>query len=723
MKQIIRKGTREIIVDQVPDPLVSPHSVLIRPVFSLISSGTETASIHNDAVLKEVAENPSYIRKVWEVSQQNGPIRTAREVLAKLSQEYSVLGYAGAGIVADKHPTITDLKPGDRVAYGGEGTGHGETVQTGRNLTVQIPENVSFEQACFATLGSIALNAVRISQCGVGDHVAVIGLGIVGQLISQFARLQGAVVAGIDLKSDRIELARKLGAQHSLPAGSAVDAVSAITNARGADCVFIAAAAKSDAPCRQAIQMCRDRGRIVVVGAVNMSFPWDEMYIKEIQLLMSRAYGPGSYDADYERRGRDYPLSYVRWTENRNMEEVLRLISTGQLRVDPLVTHRFDLDDGPKAYQTIMDPQSSSLAVLLKYSAAAQPVPIFQSRRRVDLITTPSSAKVTGVSLVGAGNIARWMHLPALNKISGVKLRAVYSTSGVRSKGYASRFGADFCTTDYDEILNDARTDLVLIASRNNQHAPQALAALRAGKHVFVEKPMALTMDECRDLETAVHQSGKQLTIGFNRRFAPYYLPFKKHLRGRAAPAVVNCRVNSPGISGNYWMADPEIGGAILGEACHFVDLMRWILESNPVSISAYTLPTGKKAPIGENNLVASFLFEDGSIGNLTYSTVGSRTSGGERVEIFLDGLGISSEDFKELTTKAKARSRSKAMFANKGYYEQLQSFIRSIENGNLPEVTVRDGTWATLICVRMLESAKSRSTVSLDLTKELYAS
>ncbi len=722
MKQIIRKGTREIIVDEVPDPEVSPHSVLVRPVFSLISSGTETASIHQDAVVKEVAENPSYIRKVLDVSKQNGPIRTAREVFAKLRTEYAVLGYAGAGILADKHDTVPDFEIGDRVAYGGEGTGHGEIVQTGRNLAVRIPENVPFDQACFATLGSIALNAIRISECGVGDHIAVIGLGLVGQLISQLARLQGAVVTGIDLKSDRIALAKQLGAQRAVTADSAASALSAITNGRGADCVFIAAAAKSDAPCRQAIQICRDRGRIVVVGAVEMNFPWNDMYLKEIQLLMSRAYGPGSYDAEYERRGRDYPLSYVRWTENRNMEEVLRLLSTGQLRVDPLVTHRFDLQDGPKAYETIMNPSSGSLAVLLKYPVAAEAAPIFEPRRRVEVTAKPSDGREIRVALVGAGNIARWMHIPALKKTSGVRLRAVYSASGVRSKGYATRFGAEFCTTDYDEILNDPQIDMVLIATRNHLHARQALAALRAGKHVFVEKPMALTIEECRELEAAVEESGKHLTIGFNRRFAPYYYPLRKHLKGRSSPGVISCRVNSPGISGTYWMADPAIGGAVLGEACHFVDLMRWILESDPVSICAYTLPTGKKEPIGENNLVASFVFEDGSIGNLTYCTVGSSTSGGERVEVFLDGLGISTEDFREIVIKGKVRNRSKAMFADKGYNEQMRSFIQSIETGKSPEVTVRDGTWATIGCLKMLESAREQSAVSIDLAKELYA-
>ena len=710
MKQIIRKGTREIIVDEVPDPIVSPHSVLIRPVFSLISSGTETASIHQEAVLKEVADNPSHIRKVWEVSKVNGPVRTAREVYAKLTTEYAVLGYAGAGVVAETHPTVTDLEPGDPVAYGGEGTGHGETVQTGRNLVARVPESVPFEDACFATLGSIAMNAVRISQCGLGDTVAVIGLGLVGQLIAQLARLQGAVVAGIDLKSNRIAMARELGAQHAFTADTAADAVSAITNGRGVDCVIIAAAAKSSGPCRQAIQICRDRGRIVVVGAVDMSFPWNDMYMKEIQLFMSRAYGPGSYDADYEKRGRDYPVSYVRWTENRNMSEVLRLLSTGQLRVEPLVTHRFALEEGPQAYQTIMDPASGSLAVLLKYPTAPDRAPAFMPRRRIDIASPASGANELGVALVGAGNIARWMHLPALKKVSGVKLRAVYSASGARSKGYGSRFGADFCTTDYDEVLNDPQTHAVLILSRNNDHAPQALAALRAGKHVFVEKPMALTEAECADLERAVEETGKVLTVGFNRRFVGFYQKFREQLLRRSGPAVLNCRVNSPGISGNYWMADPSIGGAILGEACHFVDTMCWILNAEIESVSAFSLPTNVKDPIGENNLAATFLFSDGSIGNLTYCTVGSKTSGGERLEAFASGVGVRTEDFKSLTIAKGIRHDKKLLWPEKGYQAQMNDFFEAVRNSRQPAVTVYDGTRATVGCLRMLEAARTRA-------------
>jgi predicted dehydrogenase len=722
MKQVLRKGLKDIVVEETPDPVVTPHHLLVRPLYSLISSGTETASIHQDGVLKEVADNPSHLRKILEVMKTAGPVRTIAEVRAKLS-EYAVLGYSGAGVVVDKHPTVTDIGIGDRVAYGGEGTGHAETILASRNLVVKVPDAVPFELGCFTTLGSIALNAVRTANVGVGDVVGVIGLGLVGQLVAQLVRLQGGVVIALDLKSDRVELAQKLGADYGLIGGSAAsDQVRALTSGRGADCVIIAAASKSSAPCQQALQLCRDRGRIVVVGAVEMSFPWNEMYLKEIQLFMSRAYGPGSYDEAYEKQARDYPISYVRWTENRNMEEFMRLVALRRVQLQPLVTHQFALEEAAAAYQTILDPSSNSLAVLLRYPAAetADPISAFRPRRKVEVARRAAGQSELRVALVGAGNLARWAHLPNLKKIPNITLQAVCSTSGARGKSYARRFGAAYCCSDYEEVLRDPEIDVVMILSRNQYHASQALAALRAGKHVFLEKPMALTDEECRALCHAVATTGKQLTVGFNRRFAPFYREQKQSLARRTGPAIVNCRINSPGISGSYWMADPATGGAILGEACHFVDLMYWLLESEPVCVSAYSLPTGKQEPVGENNIVASFRFADGSIGNLTYCTVGSKTSAGERVEVFAEGVGAVVEDFKHLKVQTNLRRTRSRLWAEKGYQAQLESFVNSIRRGESPEIDARDGARATIACLRMLESARVGAQCAIDLESAL---
>jgi predicted dehydrogenase len=714
MKQVLRKGLKEIVVDEVPDPLLIPHHILVRPHYSLISSGTETASIHNESIVKAVADNPSHLTTVWKAMLSQGPLRALREVQAKF-KEYGVLGYSGAGVVVDKHPTVTDLEIGDRVAYGGEGTGHGETILAGRNLVVNIPDEVPFEEACFATLGSIALNAVRIAEISLGDRVAVIGLGLLGQLVAQLVRLQGGVVMGIDLRPERIALAKQLGIEASADPNSAAAVASAFTDGRGLDCVMIAAAAKSAGPCEQAVAICRDRGRIVDVGAVELSFPWSTMYQKELKLLMARAYGPGSYDPQYEKQGQDYPFAYVRWTENRNMEDFLRLVGRGQVSVQQLVTHRFALEEAPNAYQTIMDPASGSLAVLLRYPASElENQPTFTPKRKVLVNSRAEARGEIAVGLIGAGNLARWVHLPVLKEISGVRLRAVCSAQPARSKGYAMRFGSDYCCTDYNEILADPQIQAVVIVTRNRYHGQQALEALRAGKDVFVEKPMVLTEQECAELFQEVSDTGRQLTVGFNRRFVPFYQEIRRELAKRTGPAVLNCRINSPGISGNYWMADPKEGGAILGEACHFTDLMYWLLDSEPVNVSAYSLPPGKDV-VGENNLVASFRFADGSIGNLTYCTVGSATSAGERVEAFAPGLGASSENFRRLVVqKNLVRTRS-LWFADKGYREQMESFFSRLRQGVPPEITVADGARATICCLRMLSSARELIPFTID--------
>lgn len=718
MKQVIRKGLKEIIVDDVPAPALVPHHLIVQTVYSLISSGTETASIHREGILRAVSNNRSQLRKVWEIMKAQGPRRTLAEVKARFN-EYAVLGYSGAGMVVDKHRTVSGIEIGDRVAYGGEGTGHSEYTLVGRNLAARIPPTVPYEHACFATLGSIALHAVRIAEVGIGDRVAIVGLGLVGQLTAQLVRIQGGIPIGIDVKPERLELARRLGAEKVLLAdGETRESVETLTNGLGVDSVVVAAASRSTKPGHQALEMLRDRGRMVIVGNVTLSFPWHEMYRKEIQLFMARAYGAGSYDPAYEKLGQDYPISYVRWTEQRNMEEFLRLVARGLVQLQPLITHEIPLEEAPKAYQTIMDPSAKSLAVVLRYptSAPSHSSTLVEPRRKVELRSPCEVQGKLRVGLIGVGSHARWVHLPNLKKIPCAYLQAVHSSSGARGKNLALRFGAQYCCSDYEEILQDPEIDVVVITSYNQHHSSQALAALRAGKHVFLEKPMALTEEECRSLWHAVGETGKQLTVGFNRRFAPSYVQLKQQIAHRTGPAVLNCRINSPGISSSYWMADPRIGGAILGEACHFVDLMYWLLEEEPISVSAYCLPTGKQEPIGENNLVASFLFADGSVGNLTYCTIGSKTSAGERMEFLAPGMRAVSEDFRRLMIYTGVRRTQRWWFPEKGHAAQLQSFFERIQACQSPEVTARDGARATIACLRMLESAKTLARCSIDL-------
>ena len=712
MKQVVRRGLKEIIVDEVPDPMVTNNHVLVRPYYSLISSGTETADIHKEGILKEVAENPSHLRKVYDVMRKTSPVSTIREVAAKFS-DYAVLGYSGAGVIVDKDPAVTDLAIGQKVAYGGEGTGHGELLRISRNLAARIPDQVIYQHAAFATLGAIAMNAVRQADIQVGDTVTVIGLGLVGQLISQIASRQGGVVVAVDLQESRVELAKEAGAEFGIISHNAIDAeINTLTDGRGTDVVIVAAASNSPAPVRTAVKICRDRGRLVIVGITPLELPFAEMYQKELKLFMARAYGPGSYDPNYEEKGHDYPLAFVRWTEKRNMEEFLRLVAVGKIDVARLISHEFPLDDAAVAYDTIMDSSVSSLAVLLRYpivDSTDSPFDI-KPKRKIEIPSSqaaPTNGKLR-FALVGAGNLARWEHLPAIGRIPKASLRAVVSGRGAKAKAYGIRFKAEYVTSDFQDILNDKDVDVVLIASRHREHAEQVTASLKAGKHVFVEKPMAISLEECTEILSAVASSRKHLTVAFNRRFAPFYMEMKSYLHTRLSPAVINISMVAPYMSGDFWGASADEGGPIIGEAVHMVDLMRFLLDADPVSISAYSLPTGKSDPVGESNLVACFKFADGSIGNLTYTTLGSDSSAGESVEVLAPGLRVRSENFKTLVVnKGAGQKKRSKIWAAKGYDLQMSSFVEKILEGAAPDVTAEDGAKAFLGCYLMLRSAE----------------
>ncbi len=708
MKQVLRKGLREIVVEEVADPSVTRNHVLVRPAYSLISAGTETAAIHTDPVIKEVAENPGQLATLWNVLWKTDPASTYNEVRAKF-QELAVLGYSGAGTIVEVGDGVEDLVVGQRVAYGGEGTGHGETLLIGRNLAARIPDRVDLREASFTTLGAIAMNAVRLADIRLGDTVAVIGLGIVGQLVAQLVRCSGGVPIVVDIDASRVQTAIELsGAEGVVASSSSVDEVVAKTGGLGADRVIVAAAAKTPSPLLDGIRIARDRGRIILVGACPVDLPRDEMYAKELSLRVSRAYGPGSYDPEYEAKGRDYPLPYVRWTEHRNMEEFLRLLGSGSVRVASLISHEFDLAEAPQAYNTILEKESASLAIVLKYPSArdTDPVASFSPSRKVHV--GPGFAQKDGISvaLVGAGNLAKWAHLPAIGGITGVSLRAVCSNSGARGKSYANRFKADYATSDYDELLADAEIDAVIVATRHSEHASQVEKALLAGKHVLVEKPMAISYEECSRINTAAAESGRQVMVGFNRRFAPFYCRMKNALLDKAAPLVMSMRVSSPGIE-KGWAADAEQGGVILGEGCHFMDLMYWFANSEPVSVFANGL--------GEHSITGVVHFLNGSIGSFVYSVAGSPVSGGERVEIFGPGVMLETEDFKSLSVKGRKITKSAKLFAAKGYKEQLSSFVESIQQGRPTVVNEADGTRATLMCLALLESRKTGKPVFLD--------
>lgn len=710
MKQVLRKGFTKVVVEDIPAPRPTSGKVIIQTAFSLISPGTEMADLHPDGVIKEAAANPSHFSKIFEVAKKTGPVAAFRELRAKFS-DYSVIGYSGSGTIIDVGPGISDLKIGQRVAYGGEGTGHGEFVSVGRNLVARIPDSVSLEQATFSTLGSIALNAIRLGKVGIGDHVAVIGLGLVGQLIAQLATASGAVCTVIDILSDRIDLAKRLGAAFAiLPSSDLNASVDSITSGRGFDRVFIAAATESPLPLRQAISISRERGSLILVGDCPIDVSRDEMYAKELRLIVSRAYGPGSYDKHYENDGIDYPFSLVRWTENRNMEEVLRLIGAGRLRVDDLITHRFKVDDAESAYRAIIDKSIKSLAIILEYSPRGSDTIVSRKVNTTycDEQNLPGNQSETGlgVAVFGAGNLAKWAHLPAIIKTKKTNLIAIGSNNGARAMSYAKRFRALYATTDEDTILNDPSVNSVIISTRNSDHARLALKSLDAGKHVLVEKPMAIKIEDCRLIEDAVNRNGKKLCVGFNRRFAPSYRKMKETMRRFRGPFLITATIASPGID-KTWAVEESEGGVFLSEACHFIDLFYWLIGSEPTKV--YATSSDNK------NIIGVLEFEDGSRASLLYTTFGSSKSVGEQLEVFSADARLYARNFKEFSVVGAGAGKYSTWFPQKGYNKQFEAFIDYTKGLRSECATAKDGTRATLGCLLMLRSAQLAKELPFD--------
>ena len=713
MKQVLRKGFSEVVVEEIPAPGIRHGCILVAPEHSLISSGTESADLHTDGIFREVLERPSQLKALVSVAASYGVVPTIREAVGKFKDRV-VIGYSGAGVVIEKDPALDAFTVGDRVAYGGQGSGHGEIVCIPKNLAVRLPDGQSSRDGAFATLGAIAMNGTRAAEIQIGDSVAVIGLGLVGQLVAQLARVGGGRTIGIDLMKNRVDLAGKLGLQTALVArgGNEAESVRALPGGRGVDCAIVCAKSNSSAPLEQAVQMLRDRGRLVIVGAVPLNFPWGPMYAKEIRVTMARAYGPGSYDEDYEIRGIDYPMAYVRWTENRNMGEFLQLTAEGRVHVQPLVTHEFELDRAPDAYRQIIDEPNQTLAVLLRYENAGKAMRPDITRRTVVLPQSKQTGTL-GVALIGASNIARWAHIPSIRGNAATYLRAVCASRGATAKGYADRFSAAIATTDIDQVLKDPEVNVVLITTRHSQHAGTIMKSLLAQKHVFVEKPMAVTEADCKEIIEAEAKSGQTLCVGFNRRYAPVYRRTRQLLKERPEPVLMTMSMNASWVNANSWIhSEEEGGGAIVGEAVHFFDMFCWLTEEEPISISASALEGQLPPSVTKNNMVVTVRLSRGSIGCLIYTTQGYKGGVQERLEVRAGGRTIVAEDLKRLTVQGKPLSGIHRITPDRGYRELFDDFIASLTTNRPSPVPAADGARATMLALKALESIERRQAV-----------
>ena len=646
MKQILQSlkdGTTTIT--EVPTPKVSAGSILIETHRSLVSAGTERMLVDfgRASLLDKARQQPEKVRMVIEKARVDGIGPTIEAVRSKLDQPVE-LGYCCAGRVLEVGQGVCGFEPGDRVASNGK---HAEIVNVPKHLCAKIPDGVSDDAATFTVLAAIGLQGIRLVKPTIGECVVVTGLGLIGLLTVQLLHAHGCRVLGIDVDPERLQLAEAFGATcvNSLSEDPVVAAMS-FSRGRGVDAVLITASTSSSEPVHQAALMSRKRGRIVLVGVAGLELSRADFYEKELTFQVSCSYGPGRYDPAYEEAGQDYPIGFVRWTEQRNLEAVLDLMANGQLDVAPLVSHRFTLPHAEQAY-ALLASQQPSLGIMLEYPVSERAVVDSRSRmvRTVALAAPESAANGTSVAFLGAGNYAGRVLMSAF-KSAGARLHTVVSSGGVSATHFGQKYGFASASTDADEMLADPAVDTIVVATRHDMHAHQVLSALESGKHVFCEKPLCLTLDELAAIEVATARwPDRWLMVGFNRRFAPQVLKMKSLLRKVAGPKSFVLTVNAGEIPSEHWTQDPQIGGGrILGEACHFIDLLRF-LAGAPITAHQRT---DMDAPT-EDTVTLQFEFADGSIGTVHYFSNGSKAFPKERVEVFAAGRVLQLDNFRRL--------------------------------------------------------------------------
>jgi predicted dehydrogenase/threonine dehydrogenase-like Zn-dependent dehydrogenase len=727
MKGVYRRGDGRVVVEEVPAPAARAGAVVVRVAWSLISSGTESHSVGSAdraaaaaGAAARVARAGTLARKVLRKLAHEGVGATLEAVRRNVAPgaALSGLGYSAAGRVVEVGEGVDDLAAGDLVACAGAAhASHQELICVPRNLVARVPDGVAARDACFATLGGIALHAVRQADVRLGETVLVIGLGLVGQLVAQVARAAGCRTIGTDLVGERVRLARELGCDAAVEAGGELARqVGEFTGGLGADAVLICADTPSSGPVQQALACARDRGRVVVVGAVGLTLVRDPFYKKELSVTISRSYGPGRYDPLYEEGGIDYPVGYVRWTERRNLEEFLRLVASGSMRVAPLVGLEVPLEAAPRAYEALGG-ADRPIAALIAYPAGAGGA-VTAADRRLTLATDRRPAPRGGrgggairVAVAGCGGFAQSTHLPNLNDLPGWRLRAVVASDGTHAREVGTRFGAEYCTTEFAQVLADPDVDAVVISTRHNQHQPMALAAVGAGKAVFLEKPMALSWDDCTALAAAVREAGVPFTVGFNRRYSPLAVAARDLLRARARPYVLVYRVNAGRIGRDHWVQDPDVGGGrILGEACHFFDLFNYLVGEQAVAVQCAGVPVNTATVECADSLAVTVQYRCGSTAVLVYTGLGSPDLPKERLEIAADGASLVLDDFSRLTPLGFRGAREIApRRQEKGWREELVEFGRLVRGEPNTCLTVDEALEASRLACEAHALAQGR--------------
>jgi polar amino acid transport system substrate-binding protein len=711
MKQVIQDlATHEVRVADVPPPVAQRGRVLVRTAATLISAGTERSTVEmgKRSLLGKARARPDLVRQVIQKAQNEGILNTFNAVRAKLGS-LTALGYSASGTVIGVGDEVNGFRAGDRVACAGAGfAGHAEVLSVPKNLCALLPDEVELEGAAFSTLGAIALQGVRLAEPTLGEAFVVIGLGLIGQITVQLLKANGCRVFGIDPDEQRTKLACELGADDACSTTDAAQQrVLEWSRGRGADGVLITAATSSNEPIEMAGEISRLKGRVVAVGLVGLEIPREIYYHKELTLNISMSYGPGRYDPDYEERGHDYPFAYVRWTEGRNLEAFLDLVAAGRVRVAPLITHRFPVTEAERAYQLITgEVKEPYLAILLNYDSAKE---VEQRIRlpRAPIIAAPEQS--VNVGLVGAGSYAKRYLLPNL-QIAGAQFQTVATASGVSAREVGEKYGFRYCVSGADEVIDDQLVNLVVIATRHDSHATLAQRALEHGRHVFVEKPLALNEAELVSVIAAAANSERQLMVGFNRRFSPLALAAKEFFAGARTPLSISYRINAGRLPQGHWSQDPIVGGGrIIGEVCHFIDLMQYLTGAVTTRVFAEATSSPNADIVPEDSVVITLRFSDGSNGSIVYLAEGDKALAKERVEIFGGGKIFVLEDFRSATLHSGGKEkRLKMRVQDKGQKNEISEVCRAVLQGGPAPIALADLAATTRATFKIVESLRT---------------
>lgn len=699
MKQVvqdIRTGTTSVA--DVPSPRGASRDVVVEVMASAISAGTEryVVDLAKMSLLEKARSRPDHVRRVLQKIRQEGLRSTMTQVRAKLDEPMP-LGYSAAGVVLDCGSAIRRFRPGDRVAVAAP---HAGVVAAGEHLCAAIPDGVSFEDAAYAGIASIAMQGVRLSRVTLGERVLVIGTGLIGLMTIALLRVQGCRVYATDITDRWFDRARALGAD-----GAGLDSpseqVRAFARGEGVDAVIITAATPSNEPIEFAADMCRRKGRIVLVGVVGLHVPRAPFFEKELEFTVSSSMGPGRGDARYEEQGIDYPIGYVRWTMQRNMEAVLDQMAFGAMPAASLTTHRFSIEAAADAYELLTSRREACLGIVLAYSERSreQTSAIVQDRR--------STATGTRLSLLGAGNFGRLILLPLLAKAQGIALRGVVTAKGLTATHVASQYHFDFSSSNPSDVIEDESTDAVFVLTRHAQHGDMVEAAIRAGKHVFVEKPLCLTVGELRRIAQALDaQPSSLLMVGFNRRFSPSLAHVRAHFQG-VAPLSVMYRFAVPEIPESSWVQDPEIGGGrIIGEACHAVDACIAITGSPVTRVFTESVAARGAVRTPDDRVFITMTHENGSVSSISYQAGGASAGPRERIEVFGGGRSAFMDDFDRIELWKGTGGERRSGGREKGHAAELEAFFRACREGGawpIPWPQIESSTWAAIAAVESL--------------------